>query len=189
MAKSQLPLLTSAMMLTQALLAAPAGIRAKTSLKARNNVLLLGFLAMIGADLAFALIGSVPGLINSRLASHLSYPTMPSLKHTNFASAWCLGLIEALQHPASHQHVMCVIKGAGFAAGMFLGAILVGVHMALTHGVSLAMVSSYIPTTTVPGIGRITGTCWSFTDFVFGEPLFPLQLAFQCVLHISLRCH
>ena len=22
----------------------------------------------------------------------------------------------------------------------------------------------------VPGIGRITGTCWSFTDFVFGAP-------------------
>ncbi|KAK9849389.1 hypothetical protein WJX84_005290 [Apatococcus fuscideae] len=112
MAKSQLPLLTSTMMLTTTLLAAPAGIRAKSSLKARNNVLLLGFLAMIGADLAFALIGSVPG--------------------------------------------------------MFLGATLVGVHMALTHGVSLAMVSSYIPTTSVPGIGRITGTCWSFTDFVFG---------------------
>ena len=22
----------------------------------------------------------------------------------------------------------------------------------------------------MPGIGRITGTCWSFTDFVFGAP-------------------
>lgn len=63
MAKSQLPLLTSTMMLTTTLLAAPAGLRAKTSLKARNNVLLLGFLAMIGADLAFALIGSVPGMM------------------------------------------------------------------------------------------------------------------------------
>ncbi|KAK9866106.1 hypothetical protein WJX84_003968 [Apatococcus fuscideae] len=112
MPKTQLPLLTSTMMLTQALLATFAGLQAKKSLGARNNVLLVGFLAMIGADLAFALIGSVPG--------------------------------------------------------MFLGATLVGVHMALTHGVSLAMVSSYIPATSVPGIGRVTGTCWSFTDFVFG---------------------
>ena len=40
--------------------------------------------------------------------------------------------------------------------------------MALTHGVTLGMVASYIPATSVPGIGRITGTCWSFTDFVFG---------------------
>ena len=33
----------------------------------------------------------------------------------------------------------------------------------------------YIPATEVPGIGRITGTCWSFTDFIFGarhEPVF-----------------
>ena len=69
---------------------------------------------------------------------------------------------------------------------MFLGATLVGVHMALTHGVSLAMVSSYIPTTTVPGIGRITGTCWSFTDFVFGEQLCLEQLALQCIELMSL---
>ena len=61
MPKTQLPLLTSTMMLTQALLATFAGLQAKKSLGARNNVLLVGFLAMIGADLAFALIGSVPG--------------------------------------------------------------------------------------------------------------------------------
>ena len=65
MPKAQLPLLTSAMMLTQAVLAAPAGIRAKSSLAARNNVLLLGFLAMIGADFAFALISSVQGRVST----------------------------------------------------------------------------------------------------------------------------
>jgi hypothetical protein len=53
-------------------------------------------------------------------------------------------------------------------AGMFLGAAAVGAHMALTHGVTLAMIASYIPTGAVPGIGKISGTCWSFTDFVFG---------------------
>jgi hypothetical protein len=53
---------------------------------------------------------------------------------------------------------------------MLLGSLFVGVHMALTHGVTLGMVASYIPATEVPGIGRITGTCWSFTDFIFGAP-------------------
>ena len=56
-------------------------------------------------------------------------------------------------------------------AGMLAGAAFVGVHMALTHGVTLGMVASYIPATEIKGIGRITGTCWSFTDFVFGERL------------------
>lgn len=51
---------------------------------------------------------------------------------------------------------------------MLAGSLFVGVHMALTHGVTLGMVASYIPATEVEGIGRITGTCWSFTDFVFG---------------------
>lgn len=56
---------------------------------------------------------------------------------------------------------------------MLAGSLFVGVHMALTHGVTLGMVASYIPATEVRGIGRITGTCWSFTDFVFGEPRHP----------------
>ncbi len=50
------------------------------------------------------------------------------------------------------------------SAGMFLGAGLVGVHMASTHGISLAMLSSYIPATPIPGLGRVSGTAWSFTD-------------------------
>ena len=64
---------------------------------------------------------------------------------------------------------LCVVYGFVFA-GMFLGAVFVGTHMATTHGVTLAMMSSYIPTTQVAGIGRISGTAWSFTDFIFGEP-------------------
>ena len=66
------------------------------------------------------------------------------------------------------------------AAGMLGGSFFVGVHMALTHGVTLGMVASYIPATEVEGIGRITGTCWSFTDFVFGAPR-ALQLK-HCLL-------
>ena len=56
-----------------------------------------------------------------------------------------------------------------------MGAAFVGVHMALTHGVTLGMVASYIPATEIKGIGRITGTCWSFTDFIFGTCLSPQQ--------------
>ena len=54
---------------------------------------------------------------------------------------------------------------------MLVGAAFVGIHMALTHGVTLGMVASYIPATEIKGIGRITGTCWSFTDFIFGRLL------------------
>ena len=59
--KSQLPLLTSAMMVTQAFLAAPAGLAAKKSLGARNRVILTGYAAMIAADLSFALLPSTIG--------------------------------------------------------------------------------------------------------------------------------
>ncbi len=65
-------------------------------------------------------------------------------------------------------------------AGMLIGAAFVGVHMALTHGVTLGMVASYIPATEVEGIGRITGTCWSFTDFIFGEPDKPVISCAAC---------
>ena len=58
---------------------------------------------------------------------------------------------------------------------MYFAAGLVGIHMALTHGVTLAMVASYIPTAEVPGVGKVSGTCWSFTDFVFGAPQLSVQ--------------
>lgn len=47
------------------------------------------------------------------------------------------------------------------AAGMVVGAVLLGIHMALTHGVSLAMLASYMPQ-------RGAGTAWSFTDMLLG---------------------
>jgi sugar phosphate permease len=112
MNKAQLPLLTSTMMLTTAVLATPCGLRAKRSIQARNNMLLAGFGVMVLANLSFAFISN--------------------------------------------------------AAGMFLGAGLVGAHMAMTHGILLSMISSYIPAGEVPGLGRISGTVWSFTDFVLG---------------------
>ena len=61
MSKAQLPLLTSIIMVVQAFLSAPAGLRAKRSLKDRNQVLLLGYVAMIAADLSFALVPSMIG--------------------------------------------------------------------------------------------------------------------------------
>ena len=52
--------------------------------------------------------------------------------------------------------------------GMFLGASLLGVHMALTHSITISMVASYMPTGEVPGLGKLSGTAVSFTDFLLG---------------------
>lgn len=61
MNKAQLPILTSIMMISQAVLSTPCGLRAKRSLKARNGMLLAGFGAMIAADLTFAKLSSPQG--------------------------------------------------------------------------------------------------------------------------------
>ena len=60
--KSQLPVLMSTVMVVQAFLAAPSGLQAKRSLGARNQVLLLGYAAMIAADLCFALWPTASGI-------------------------------------------------------------------------------------------------------------------------------
>jgi len=112
MDKASLPVLTSIMMLTQAVLATPMGLKAKESVKSRNTVIVLGIAVLIGANASFAFIPSF--------------------------------------------------------SGMALGALLIGVHMAMTHGVTIGMLSSYIPQTTIPGLGKITGTAWSFTDMLLG---------------------
>ena len=112
MNKASLPILTSIMMLTQAVLATPMGLKAKESVKSRNMVIVAGIAVLIGANAAFAFIPSF--------------------------------------------------------TGMALGALLIGVHMAMTHGVTIGMLSSYMPQTSIPGIGKITGTVWSFSDFVLG---------------------
>lgn len=70
------------------------------------------------------------------------------------------GTRSMLRHPSCH---------AVPPAGMMLGALLCGIHMAMTHGVSIAMISAYIPTAPIPGIGKIVGTAWSFTDLLLGE--------------------
>jgi len=53
-------------------------------------------------------------------------------------------------------------------AGMFLGAALLGLHMALTHSITVSMIASYMPTGEVPGLGKLSGTAVSFTDFLLG---------------------
>lgn len=112
MDKASLPLLTSVMMITQAILAAPIGLKAKESVKSRNTVIAIGTAFLIGANASFSLI-----------------PTFQ---------------------------------------GMVLGAFLIGVHMAMTHGVTIGMLSAYIPSKTIPGLGKVTGTAWSFTDMFLG---------------------
>ena len=65
-------------------------------------------------------------------------------------------------------HVNVLDQTCNIVAGMMLGAVFVGVHMAMTHAICLSMLSAYIPATEVPGLGRVSGTVWSFTDFVLG---------------------
>ena len=92
-------------------------------------------------------------------------------------------LLSPLSQCHHHQHRQLRYPGSRvrlLRAGMLIGAAFVGVHMALTHGVTLGMVASYIPATEVEGIGRITGTCWSFTDFIFGESNEPVISCAAC---------
>lgn len=67
MNKAQLPVLTSIMMISQAVLSTPCGLRAKRSLKARNGMLLAGFGAMIAADLTFAKLSSPQGTLEQHI--------------------------------------------------------------------------------------------------------------------------
>ena len=62
---------------------------------------------------------------------------------------------------------------------MMLGAAFVGVHMAMTHAICLSMLSAYIPATEVPGLGRVSGTVWSFTDFVLGKFMLNIYSTFS----------
>lgn len=109
---TSLPALTSIMMITQAVLATPMGLKARESVKSRNTVIAVGILVLIGANASLALI-----------------PTFQ---------------------------------------GMALGSLLIGIHMAMTHGVTIGMLSSYIPSKTIPGLDKVAGTAWSFTDMLLG---------------------
>ncbi|KXZ46309.1 hypothetical protein GPECTOR_45g179 [Gonium pectorale] len=53
-------------------------------------------------------------------------------------------------------------------AGMFVGAGCIGLHMAMTHAITISMISSYMPTGVVPGVGKLSGTAVSFTDLLLG---------------------
>ncbi|GLC74863.1 hypothetical protein PLESTF_001565600 [Pleodorina starrii] len=53
-------------------------------------------------------------------------------------------------------------------AGMFLGSAFIGLHMAMTHAITISMVSSYMPTGVLPGVGKLSGTAVSFTDLLLG---------------------
>ncbi|KAL4517857.1 hypothetical protein Ndes2526A_g02232 [Nannochloris sp. 'desiccata'] len=112
MDKASLPILVSIMMITQAILATPMGLKARASVKSRNTIIALGIAVLIGANASFIYI--------------------PSFQ------------------------------------GMALGAFLIGIHMAMTHGVTIGMLSSYIPSKTIPGLGKVAGTAWSFTDMLLG---------------------
>lgn len=61
--------------------------------------------------------------------------------------------------------------------GMFAGAALLGVHMALTHSITISMVASYMPTGEVRGLGKISGTAVSFTDLMLGEGAYFFELS------------
>jgi len=53
-------------------------------------------------------------------------------------------------------------------AGMFIGAAVLGLHMAMTHSITVSMIASYMPTGEVPGLGKLSGTAVSFTDLLLG---------------------
>ena len=52
--------------------------------------------------------------------------------------------------------------------GMFLGAIFLGFHMAMTHSLTMSMMASYMPVGEVAGVGKLTGTAVSLTDLILG---------------------
>jgi Na+/melibiose symporter-like transporter len=52
--------------------------------------------------------------------------------------------------------------------GMFMGAIFLGLHMAMTHSLTMSMMASYMPVGDIKGIGKLTGTAVSFTDLILG---------------------
>ena len=108
MAKSQLPLVTSMMMVTQAVLATPVGLRAKRSIGARNGLLLLGFGAMISADLVFALTNNATGHSPTALVCHTVQHACSSLSahvHNHFiAMPGAANSVQSITMPA----VTCV---------------------------------------------------------------------------------
>lgn len=71
---------------------------------------------------------------------------------------------------------------------MFVGAALLGMHMAMTHSITVSMIASYMPTGEVAGIGKLSGTAVSFTDFLLGKPAGNACGADSCSLHMVCGC-
>ena len=103
-------------MLGQAFLSAPAGLRAKRSIKDRNQVLLAGYAAMIAADLAFALMPSYIGA--ARRFPAASRPHLPTMHETAAHVSPLLPTLSAyrMQRCAVHLH-----EGAGLSERLHLG--------------------------------------------------------------------
>lgn len=144
------------------LLAAPLGLRAKSSVAARNATLLAGMAALIGADLCFAFLPSWPGectLDVWRVRTKLCAAGF-ALKSRSWYACRCASSTNQPTVAPSPSHR---------TPGILSGALLLGLHMAATHGVSVAMLSSYIPAQPVPGLGRLSGTAWALTDLLLGE--------------------
>ncbi len=51
---------------------------------------------------------------------------------------------------------------------LYLGAIFLGLHMSMTHSLTISMLSSNMPTGEIEGIGKISGSVVSFTDCILG---------------------
>lgn len=75
---------------------------------------------------------------------------------------------------------MGLIVGEFWDSGMWLGAAFLALHMSLTHSITLSMIGSYMPTGEVKGVGKLSGTAWSVTDFILGKELrYPLHMYFR----------
>ena len=179
MSKAQLPLLTSVIMLGQAFLSAPAGLRAKRSIGDRNQVLLAGLRRhdRRRPDLRLRALRLRCVLAQTFSALRALFQSLTIVgfncchRPLNLLASRVMNTMVVVRYYYKLSIQAFTWAGRG-CAGMLAGSLFVGVHMALTHGVTLGMVASYIPATQVPGIGRITGTCWSFTDFIFGALCF-----------------
>ena len=69
--------------------------------------------------------------------------------------------------------------------GMWLGACLLALHMSMTHSITLSMIGSYMPTGNVEGVGKLSGTAWSVTDFILGPSHTSALFAVHCRLGVG----
>ena len=70
-------------------------------------------------------------------------------------------------------------------AGMFAACVLIGIHMGMTHGLTLSMLSSYMPKDEVPGVMPAT---WSISVTLLQDHprrMCPVQL--HCCSHVSAK--